>query len=158
MSWQRLERLGMLTAAERFLLVEAVCFLSVARVAIAIFPFRILVRWFGHVPNDSPPEAPLSGCGEIGRAVERAARNLPWRAMCLPQAIAAKLMLSRRGYRSIVHFGVGRDPAGKLIAHVWVCCGDAIVVGRAGIPAVAPLARFGDDPSLSRSLAGAAEG
>jgi hypothetical protein len=155
---QQLKRLQMLTASEQLLLLEAAFLLGFARIATALLPFRVLAGWFSHVPTRLMQEAQPSECRKIGTAVERAARNVPWKAVCLPQAIAAKLMLSRRGYPAIVHFGVGRNAGGKLIAHVWVCCGDSIIVGRGGVPSVAPLAGFGNGPELPRSLMRSAEG
>jgi hypothetical protein len=144
--------------SERLLLLEAAILLGFGRIATTLLPFRLLARWFDHTLTRPVSETRLNDRRKIGDAVERAARNVPWKAVCLPQAIAAKLMLSRRGYPSVVHFGVGRDPAGKLIAHVWVCCGDTIVVGRTGIPAVAPLTVFGNGPKLQRSLVRSAKG
>jgi hypothetical protein len=154
----QLKRLRALPVSQQLMLLEAALLLGFARIAIAIFPFRLLARWFRRALPRVAGEAQSGVCRTVGDAVERAARNVPWKAVCLPQAIAAKLMLSRRGYPSVVHFGVGRDPVGNLIAHAWVCCGDTIVVGRTGIAAVAPLAVFGNGPQLRRSLMRSAAG
>ena len=64
-------------------------------------------------------------------------------AKCLPQAMAAKAMLARRGCGSSFHLGAGFDARGKLIAHAWLVSGGTIVVGAAGIAGVTPLARLG---------------
>jgi hypothetical protein len=51
---------------------------------------------------------------------------------CLNDALAADVMLCRRGYGSLLRLGVkkGRDPAGPLEAHAWVECDGAIVTGE----------------------------
>jgi Transglutaminase-like superfamily len=72
-----------------------------------------------------------------------AARNVPWSAVCLPQAMAAKAMLARRGCGSSFHLGANYNAQGKLIAHAWLVAGGTVVVGAAGIGGVTPLARFG---------------
>jgi hypothetical protein len=76
-------------------------------------------------------------------AVTVAARNVPWNAVCLPQALAAKVMLARRGCGSSLHLGSDFDTQGKLIAHAWLVAGGRVVVGEAGTARVTPLARFG---------------
>ena len=78
----------------------------------------------------------------VGQAVTIAARNVPWNAVCLPQAMAAKAMLARRGQGSALHLGAARAGDG-LTAHAWLVAGGEVVVGEAGIAEVAPLARFG---------------
>lgn len=60
-------------------------------------------------------------------AVETMARVLPWKPVCLPQALAAKKMLHRRGISSTLYLGV--DPARDLDAHAWVRVGGTIVTG-----------------------------
>jgi len=47
--------------------------------------------------------------------------------MCFPQALAATLMLRRRGIRSTLYLGV--DPHRDLDAHAWVRVGGLIVTG-----------------------------
>ena len=79
----------------------------------------------------------------VRQAVTMAARNVPWNAVCLPQAMAAKAMLARRGCGSSFHLGADFDAQGKLIAHAWLVAGGTVVVGAAGIADVTPLARFG---------------
>src|ERR1700728_1626876 len=83
----------------RALLVEAVMCLLAARLALIFVPFPRLAR---HIGTFVPPTA----------------LSLPFKAVCLPQAMAARVMLKRRGVASVMHFGAarGRD---KLDAHAW---------------------------------------
>jgi hypothetical protein len=79
----------------------------------------------------------------VRQAVTVAARNVPWNAVCLPQAMAAKAMLARRGQGSALHLGASRDDGGGLTAHAWLEVGGEIVVGETGVADMAPLTRFG---------------
>jgi hypothetical protein len=80
---------------------------------------------------------------DVRQAVTVAARNVPWNAVCLPQAMAAKAMLARRGQGSALHLGAGKAEAGGFMAHAWLVAGGEIVIGEAGAQAVTPLTRFG---------------
>ncbi len=55
---------------------------------------------------------------DIGWAVTRAARYLPFKAVCLPQAMAARVMLERRGVKSIMHFGAAKGAQKPLDARL----------------------------------------
>src|SRR5579863_7403535 len=90
----------------RAMLVEAVAYLFAARLALIFIPFPRLARRLGTFvpPTDArvsqvqtktvPEQAQLAEA--IGWAVTRAARYLPFKAVCLPQAMAARVMLKRR--------------------------------------------------------------
>ncbi len=138
---RKLRRFLMMTRSERRLLFEAAAFLALARMAILVVPFPRLARRFER------PVAAANGDGAtiaaVRRAVETAARHVPWNAVCLPQAMAAKAMLARRGYGSALHLGAARRDGQRLTAHAWLVSGGEVVVGEAGIDDMAPLARFG---------------
>ena len=61
----------------------------------------------------------------------RSARYLPFKAVCLPQAMAARVMLKRRGVASVMHFGAARGQDKPLDAHAWL---DAAGVEVTGYP------------------------
>lgn len=132
--------LGM-RSADRFLVCEAILALALARLIVLAVPFRLIAPWLSRGPQtDACDETLLLA---VRTAVSTAARNVPWNAACLPQAMAAKAMLARRGCGSSFHLGAGFDGQGQLIAHAWLVAGGMIVVGAAGIASVTPLARFG---------------
>lgn len=124
----------------RALLIEAVACLSAARLALIFIPFPRLARSLGtFVPPNDPravptPPADTNGqarlAADIGWAVTRAARYVPFKAVCLPQAMAARVMLKRRGVASIMHFGAAKGQD-KLDAHAWL---DAAGVEVTGYP------------------------
>jgi transglutaminase superfamily protein len=130
-----------LRGADRRLVCEAMLMLALARFVVITVPFRLLVPWLSRAPETGRCDEAL--LLRVRKAVTTAARNVPWNAVCLPQAIAAKAMLARRGWGSAFHLGASFDAQGRLIAHAWLVAGGTIVVGAAGIGEVTPLARFG---------------
>jgi Transglutaminase-like superfamily len=132
--------LGM-SGADRWLVCEAILALAVARLIVLTVPFRFMAPWLARAPDTGACDEAL--LLRVRRAVTAAARNVPGNAVCLPQAMAAKAMLTRRGCGSSFHLGADFDAQGKLIAHAWLVAGGTVVVGAAGIAGVTPLARFG---------------
>jgi hypothetical protein len=132
----------------RTLLVEAVTCLLAARFALIFVPFPRLARRLGtFVPpadarasgqaGSTPEQARLAG--EVGWAVTRAAHYVPFKAVCLPQAMAARVMLKRRGVASIIHFGAAKGKDKPLDAHAWL---DAAGVEVTGYPVSAQFAEI----------------
>ncbi len=136
----RLRRFLQMTNRQRLLLLEGALFLGLARLVLLTLPFGRIAPWLQRSPDSGPGDA--ATVRAVGEAVTIAARNVPWNAVCLPQAMAAKAMLARRGQGSALHLGTARADGG-LTAHAWLVAGGEVVVGEAGIADVAPLARFG---------------
>ena len=138
---RRLGRLLGMSWTDRLLLIEATLLLAAARIVLVCVPFRRIVPWLERAPET--PACDGTAVIAVRRAVTLAAHNVPWNAVCLPQAMAAKAMLARRGQGSALHIGAGMAEAGRLNAHAWLVAGGEVVIGEAGIAEVAPLARFG---------------
>ena len=137
-------KLGLLpgmSGTQFLLLGEAVFFLALARLAILVIPFRRIVPWLERSPDSPQRDAVV--IGTVRQAVEIAARNVPWNAVCLPQAMACKAMLARRGQGSALHIGAARGGRDGLMAHAWLVAGGEIVIGEDGSNEMTPLARFG---------------
>ncbi len=125
----------------RLLLAEAALLMALARLALIVIPFPKLAPYLGTVLPPTEARAVQSGwrrapgaetsAGEIGWAVTRAVRYLPFRAVCLPQAMAARMMLKRRGIGSVLHFGAARGQQKPLDTHAWL---DAAGVEVTGYP------------------------
>jgi transglutaminase superfamily protein len=125
----------------RALLAEAVAYLLAARLALIFVPFPRLARQLGTfvppadaraakaVTQTTPDQAQTAE--DIGWAVTRAARYVPFKAVCLPQAMAARVMLRRRGVQSVMHFGAAKGKDKPLDAHAWL---DAAGVEVTGYP------------------------
>lgn len=137
----RLIRLVQLGNNRRALLFEATAWLLLARLSLLCISFPRLAAHLGTVvaPTDPRARAAASAASrdaaqlaaEIGWAVTRAARHVPFRAVCLPQAMAARLMLRRRGVASVLHFGARTGQTKPIDAHAWL---DAAGVKVTGYP------------------------
>ena len=134
-------RFGQIDNSRRALLPEAVTYLLVARLALIFVPFPQLARRLGSFVSPTDPRAAPAAtepdsevarlAQEISWAVTRAARYVPFKAVCLPQAMAARVMLKRRGVKSVMHFGAAKGALKPLDAHAWL---DAAGVEVTGYP------------------------
>lgn len=142
------QRFFRLPIARQILVVEAVIWLALAQLALLFVPFRLLAARFGTVatahaqPDSRFSDPQLDRAREVGWAVTRAARYVPFRAVCLPQAIAAKAMLSRRHIASVMHFGVAKKSEAPMAAHAWLDAGPVEVTGYPVTPDFVEVARF----------------
>lgn len=138
----KLSRFFALPAQVRRPTLEAALVLLAVRIALALLPLPRALRLFAITEGNmssgrtDPEEAKL-----VGGAIARAARHVPFRAVCLQQAFAALLMLRRRNLAATVHFGLLREGS-KLKAHAWSRCGEVPVTGVAAAHGFAPIAAF----------------
>jgi hypothetical protein len=133
----------------RGLIVEAACWLLIARAALLLVPFPRLARSLGafvapadpRVAQVAAPTTPEQAdtARLVSWAVTRAAAHVPFRAVCLPQAMAGRIMLKRRGVASAMHFGAARGTDKPLDAHAWL---DAAGVKVTGYPVGAQFAEI----------------
>ena len=128
-----LARFLALPLAEQGRTVEAMVLLLAVRLLLGLLPFRQVLALLRMGPGHGPRgRQSAAEAAQVGRAVARAARHAPFRAVCLQQAFAATLMLRRRGLAATVHLGVAREaPGADLTAHAWSRCGDIPVTGEA---------------------------
>lgn len=121
---------------ERLLVAEAAVALSVAVSLVRWVPYR---RWKDRIgiatglieasPVRHSP-AKLERARRIAHAVTVAERNLPFSAVCLPQAMAAHWMLERRGIDSQLYVGVRGNETHNHELHAWLQSGDTWLLGR----------------------------
>jgi len=143
-SGRLLRRFGQIDNRRRLLLAEAAACLLAARLALVFIPFTRLARHLGtFVPPTDVRTRRVRGAASqdaarlaeaVGWAVTRAARYLPFKAVCLPQAMAARVMLERRGVSSVLHFGAAKGTDKPPDAHAWL---DAAGVEVTGYPVAA---------------------
>ena len=144
------------------LFVEAALTLALARFYVHFFAFKKYIYRVGEPFAQEPEksdfitEGNLEILRKISREIERAARNVPWNAVCLPQAMAGKWMLKRRHIPSVMFLGVAKERAvaaglkefeeGQwqpgLKAHAWLKVGNFIVTGRQGHQQFTVVGRF----------------
>ncbi len=132
---KRLRRLLELAWLERAVLLEAVVFLGLARLFLAVLPFRWIRRLAGSPNGPIPQSRPrdLARIQRIGTMIELASRNLPWFCLCLAQAIAGRFMLRWRGIPGKIFIGVMKDEQeDALCSHAWLKSGDLFVTGEKG--------------------------
>lgn len=144
---KRLAKFLVLSRAEQRDLAEAALSLGAARL-ILLLPFRWLLRLMG---------LPLAGAGcssfaldeeksaavlAVRRAILRTSERLPWQSNCLVRALAAKMMLRRRGLPSLLQLGVRVGTTRELFAHAWLRCGEIEVVGAEDSAEFSPIAGF----------------
>jgi len=133
--WNDLKRYARIPRARRRLLWEALGALAIARVAMALLPFRRIAAWLGTPGAESPATAApeeIRTAEEVGWAVAVLARRVPWDGRCMAQALAATGMLRRRGLEGTVSFGVRRGESAGFDAHAWLRLGSCVVTGGPG--------------------------
>lgn len=120
---------------------EAMALLIVARLLVALVPFRHWRGWLGAIGDPRKPAPPLDevaalAARRVGRAVDQAARKLPGAWLCLPRAMAAQWMLRCRAIPAAMFLGVlesgQRGTPDDL--HAWVACGAEVIVGEGELP------------------------
>jgi hypothetical protein len=124
-SFVRFARLGW---RDRLLLGEAMLCLAIASLMIALRSFRNVAQFMTAGRKTGGP-APGPQARRIAWALNACANRVPWKAVCFQRAVAAHMMLRRRGWATTINYGVRRADGGALAAHVWARSGDVDVIG-----------------------------
>jgi hypothetical protein len=126
--------------------VEAMVALAIGTVLRRLVSLRRLGPLLGDVGPVGGPSVARPGdaeaIGQVRWALAVTTRRLSWEPACVAEALAAALMLRRRGVGYRVVVGVRRSDGGDgpgMAAHAWVDAGDVVVAGRAGHEAFEPL-------------------
>lgn len=133
-----------LTAKERFLLIQSALVLAAVRAGLRTLAFKRLLGALARLSPEGPerPGADPAGVERVVWAVSVAARYLPGTSTCLAQALAAKVLLGRRGLPGQLRIGVERSAEGKFQAHAWVESQGRIVIGGEESRQYTPLPAF----------------
>ena len=126
-----LRRFLRLRTTEKWFLIKTALLLEAIKLAMWLLPFRVLrslAERAGKIPVRLR-RADHFSARTIGWAVEALSRNTPGEKTCLAQALAAQVLLVRRGHPALLHIGVLRDDKGAFQAHAWVECEGEVVVG-----------------------------
>jgi len=109
----------------------AIAYLSFSQILITFVPFRIYYKFFAdrHIRPDA--DATEEKILVVRKALLRGIKRLPWKAKCLAQALAGKLLLRKLGLSGTIYLGVRKD-TGKLEAHAWLKCGNQFISGKEG--------------------------
>lgn len=121
-------RLAQLGWRDRLLLSEAMLCLTIASLLISLLSFSSIARFVTSGRKAvNPAPAPLAR--RMAWALNACANRVPWKAVCFQRGLAAQMMLRRRGWAAVLHYGIRRDDDGALAAHVWARSGDIDVIG-----------------------------
>ena len=122
------------------LVIEASASMLAARL-ILLLPFRRVAKRLGEFVPPADPRvaqraaATTPGQAATARAVGWAGRSaapfMPFRSVCLQQAMAAQGMLRRRGIACVMHFGASPNDRRAIDGHAWL---DAAGVKVTGYP------------------------
>jgi hypothetical protein len=143
----RFSRFLRLAASDRWLVLEALVWLGLARAAVLTLPFRWVAAALGQrraATEDDSEAAPSPQLRRVAWALRRVSRYTPWRSNCLAQALAGHCMLRRRRLASILYFGVAKDAQGELEAHAWLRSGGMTLTGDIELERYAVVAAFTD--------------
>lgn len=134
------------TFKEYVFFAEAWLLIAFARLMLVFLPFKKIVPLMGKVKTDNlESNFPVNDDNvlkKISMSILRGAHYSPWRAKCFEQALAAKIMLKRRGFKSVIYFGVYKTDTNKLLAHAWLKSNAVIITGDGKLDNYTVLSRF----------------
>lgn len=108
--------------------MEAILMVWYSKAVLLFMPMRKISIRYPSVPGNKESEDVFAMAKEVGRALRRTDRFVPWRNRCLVKSLAGRMMLNRRGIASVLFLGAAIDTAGRLQAHAWLKAGDIEVV------------------------------
>jgi hypothetical protein len=142
---RKLRAFTRLPGETRALIVEAGLALALGAV-LAELPLRWYAGWLGEKDADHPVAAhdPETNARvrAVGWAIRLIAGRVPFRSNCLPQAIAARALLGRRGLPVTVYFGAAFATRDSLKAHAWAQSGAITLTGNSARRGFHIVARF----------------
>ena len=134
------------------LVAEACAAMLTARVRLAVRPFRYVAPSLGEFTRPDDPraaeraayagEAAAAAARRVRWAIGAAAPFMPFRAVCLQRAMAAQVMLRRRGIASVMHFGAPPEGERPIDAHAWLDAAGVKVTGYPLPPGMQEIACF----------------
>ena len=128
--WRR--KLSQYSWPDRFLLLEAVFMLGLARLAVLTLPFRWVMRTSGNHLVESPydiPTADMETAERVAWAIQSMRHHTPWESNCLAQGIAGQQMIRRRGVESTLYIGIDNNVPRSFETHAWLRCGRKTLTG-----------------------------
>ena len=144
----RLGRFYRLPASERWLLAKAALLLGAIRVGLWLFPFRTLRSLLDRAAVfHRAGETDCQSTDVVVWAIEVAAKYMPAFDTCLTKALAAQVLLSRRGCPALLRIGVVKSAEGKFEAHAWVESDGRVVIGGYELERYTPLAALEGEAS-----------
>jgi hypothetical protein len=103
------------------------------RVALSLVSFQTVRAGLVRMGKPSQGMLPDTGATDVQKrlwAVEVTGHYLLRERPCLTKALVAQMLLSRRGYQTILRIGVAHSSDRSLQAHAWLERNGEIIVGR----------------------------
>lgn len=138
---RRVRAFGQMPLGDKLAIAPAWLLIGAASALILLIPFARLAPLLGR-PLGATSLTPLIDARQkararfVQRAIARAAALAPFRADCLPQALAGALLCRWLKVPAATHLGVqlgDADASAGLRAHAWVDAGEVRVTGGRGI-------------------------
>ena len=125
------------------LTVEAAFLLVLCRLAIALLSHRYVIRLVSKPMHRGEPTSPRRAvlCRSVQTSLARACRLAPLNFVCYPRALAAHLMLRRRGVSTQLYFGASIDSGQP--PHAWLQDGAAGIIGMPAVQRHVPIVMYG---------------
>ena len=118
-----------LDSADKLASLEAMALLLYAKLLIARVQPRRWRSQFGAVAHTNGEAGDIGTVRRVRLAMLRALNNVPGAPNCLPQALAARWMLQRRGIEASLFIGTQVDGTGQPRFHAWLKVGEEWVTG-----------------------------
>lgn len=149
MSTTRLKKLLHLKLSDVSLFIQCVYFLSLSKLKIKRTSFKEVAPTLGNLNKDIRNELSNSEyeiAEKIRLATMRASRVVPFRSVCMDQAMTGVVLLKKHRIPCTLFLGVRKKETGKgLDAHAWVVCGNKIILGGQKSKFYTVTARFTND-------------
>lgn len=133
MSAHRIQKLFQLSLTDWVLLAQCIYFLAISKSKIKLLKFQKVAPTLGKINDEArsiltPTE--YAQAEKIRLFIMRASRFVPWRSVCMDQAMTGVILLKKKRIPCTLYMGVRKKESGKgLDAHAWVICGEQIVLG-----------------------------
>jgi hypothetical protein len=117
--------------AEKILFAEALLIVLSVALVLRFVPFRVFKASLSKRLSEEIKNAPADWAqiNKIVRSVSFISRFVPFTS-CLTSALAAMLLMRRKGQYSVLRIGVTRDAEQKFKAHAWLETNGCIIIGR----------------------------
>jgi hypothetical protein len=111
------------------LLVQAGILLLAIRAGLLVVPFSVLRNALAWLATTRTRRGNAGDAGWVIWAVERVGGRFPAIGTCLTEALAAHVLLGRRGQQSDLRIGVRRGANGEFAAHAWLEDDGVVLIG-----------------------------
>lgn len=118
-----------LPPVDRSILLQAWFLLAAFRGVLPFLPFQTVTQAVNRAARLRKRKSTTNGEPEhVAWAITTASRRLPG-ATCLVQALAAQVLLARRGYHGSLRIGVRRNQEEGFVAHAWLEHEGKVMIG-----------------------------